>query len=56
MSSYDRKDLKPIKFETEILCGTQKHLQYKIGKISVKSLKQLTADLSKELFIAVFPD
>jgi homoserine dehydrogenase len=56
ISSYDRKDLKPIKFETEILCGTQKHLQYKIGKISVKSLKQQTADLSSELFVAVFPD
>jgi homoserine dehydrogenase len=56
ISSYHREDLKPIKFKTEVLCGSQKNLQYKIGKISVKSLKQLTADLSKELFIAVFPD
>jgi homoserine dehydrogenase len=56
MSSYHREDLKPIKFKTEILCGTQKHLKYKIGKISVKSLQEQVAELSSESFIAVFPD
>ena len=56
LSSYHREDLQPIKFKTEILCGTQKNLQYKIGKISLKSLQQQVAELSSDLFIAVFPD
>jgi homoserine dehydrogenase len=56
ISSYHREDLQPIKFKTKILCGTQKNLQYKIGKISLKSLQQYAAELSSELFMAVFPD
>jgi homoserine dehydrogenase len=50
------EDLQSIKFKTEILCGTQKNLQYKIGEISVKSIQQQAAVISTELFIAVFPD
>jgi len=56
LSSYHHEDLQSIKFKTEILCGTQKNLQYKIGEISVKSIQQQAAVISTELFIAVFPD
>ncbi|MBZ9652788.1 homoserine dehydrogenase [Psychroflexus montanilacus] len=56
ISSYDREDLQPFQFNTEILCGTQKHLQYKIGTLSIKSLKEQVKDLRSEVFIAVFAD
>ncbi|MFO7744871.1 MAG: homoserine dehydrogenase [Psychroflexus sp.] len=56
ISSYEREDLKPIKFKTEILKGTQKHLHYKIGKISIGDLKHQSENLKSDAFIAVFPD
>lgn len=56
ISSYNREDLKAFEFKTEILNGTQKQLQYKIGKLSVKDLKQQAEAQSAEVFIAVFPD
>jgi len=56
ISSYDRKDLQAFKFKTEIVCGTQKRLQYKIGKISIQNLKEQFESKSQEVFIAVFPE
>lgn len=56
ISSYDKEDLALLKFKTEILCGTRKHLQYKIGKLSVRDLKRQAGAQSANVFIAVFPD
>ncbi|MBZ9778570.1 homoserine dehydrogenase [Psychroflexus sp. CAK8W] len=56
ISSYDKEDLVPFKFKTEILCGTRKHLQYKIGKLSIKDLKEQFEAQSAKVFVAVFPD
>lgn len=56
ISSYDREDLQPFQFNTEILCGTQKHLQYKIGNITIKSLKEQLKHSNSEVFVAVFAD
>ncbi|SDG99273.1 homoserine dehydrogenase [Psychroflexus sediminis] len=56
ISSYDREDLEPFCFKEAILCGTQKQLQYKIGKISVEHLKEQVERSNAEVFIAVFPD
>lgn len=56
VSSYDREDLTPIKFKTEILNGSQKHLQYKIGKIAINRLKEQVEQLSPKVFIAVFSE
>ncbi|WP_019037251.1 homoserine dehydrogenase [Psychroflexus tropicus] len=56
ISAYDRADLQPFKFKTDLVCGTQKQLQYKIGNISIKNLKQQLMHSNSKVFIAVFPD
>ena len=56
ISSYDKKDLTPFKFKNEIVCGTRKQLEYKIGKLSIKDLKHQFEAQSAKVFVAVFPD
>ena len=56
ISAYDREDLQLFKFRTDIVCGTQKQLQYKIGKISIQDLKEQFESRSEEVFIAVFTE
>lgn len=56
ISSYDKAELKSFQLKTEIHEGTQKELQYKIGKISVEELKSQVEQSKAEVFIAVFPD
>ena len=56
ISAYDREDLQAFKFKTDIVCGTQKRLQYKIGKISIQDLKEQFESRSEEVFIAVFTE
>ncbi|NEV92937.1 homoserine dehydrogenase [Psychroflexus sp. YR1-1] len=56
ISSYAREDLEPFRFKERILCGTQKQLQYKIGKLTLDHLKEQVKHSNAEVFIAVFPD
>jgi homoserine dehydrogenase len=56
VSAYNREDLQSFKFKTNIVCGTQKRLQYKIGKISIQDLKEQFESRSEEVFIAVFTE
>ncbi len=56
ISSYIEEDLIPFEFDTEVLHGTQRKLHYRIGKLSLQSLKAQLELSSKEVFISVFPE